>query len=103
MPRELHHMLGIRSYYQSSLHTNENSWPRLQENAPKEKTNWRLLLKERLYERCEIFQGSNLGMLKNMLSESLTNMNGSSPYDNNSKKEKKRPGRTPFQSKQAPR
>ena len=71
--------------------------------APKEKTNWRLLPKERLYERCEIFQGFNLGMLKNMLSESLTNMNGRNPYDNNSKKEKKRPGRTPFQSKQAPR
>lgn len=37
-----------------------------------------------------------------MLSESLTNMNKRNPYDNNSKKEKKRPGKTPFQSKQAP-
>lgn len=59
-------------------------------SAPKEKTNWRLLPEEILYERYEIFQGFNLGKLKNMLSESLTNMNGRNPYDNNSKKEKEK-------------
>lgn len=57
--------------------------------VPNEKTNWRLLPKERLYES-ETLQGSNLEMLKNMLIESLRNMDRRNSYDNDSKKKKKR-------------